>query len=373
MKHSLLTRMSTRGRFIAGVAFAVCLAVMPLRAGAQEKQTFELGEKGFEKVAEPDPKSPEGELMAIRRLIADGKGKDAVEAAKDWIDNHPNHPLLPEAYLLRGDARVSVNHFFKALFDYEYICRQYPESSQFDIALDRELKVADTFASGVKRRLWGMRILPAYGEAEELYIRIQERAPGSKIAERAGIALADYYYGASQMGPAADAYELFLQNFPESQWREHAMQRQILSNLATFKGPTFDATGLIEAQRRLQDYKQSYPAAAEQIGADAMLTRVDETLATRDLLVARWYEHTGKRVSAGVMYQRVITDHPGSAAAKQALASLRALEPERFAQEPAVEPPVKATQVKGVSLSPDQSEPIEPSRSEPVKKEAAAP
>jgi outer membrane protein assembly factor BamD (BamD/ComL family) len=232
--------------------------------------------------------------------------------------------------LLRGDAKVTNDDFYKALFDYEYILRAYPASTQFDIALERELAIAQAFARGIKRRVWGLKWLPAETEAEELFIRIQERAPGSKVAERAGFELAEYYYRRSEMELAAQAYALFLTNFPNSQWKQHAMQRQITANLATFKGPAFDATGLIEAKTRLYDYKSQFPAAAEQLGSEAMLTRVDESLAVRSLQVAQWYDRTGNVSSAKFMYQRVLKDHAGSVAARAALERLQQLDPVGF-------------------------------------------
>lgn len=329
-----MARISTRHLGALAAAFTLscvtsALADDRLAVAAQEKYELERGQ-GFKKVQEPDPHTPEGELHAIRKLIAERRPGEASDVAKAWIKEHPNHPLLAQAYLIRGDARAANKDYYKALFDYEYVIRGFPGSDEFNTALERELSIAEAFGRGVKRKLWGMRILPAGGEAEELYIRIQERAPGSKIAERAGIELADFYYRRSEMVLAAEAYELFLQNYPRSQWREHAMKRQILSNLATFKGPRFDATGLIEAQRRLEDYKSDFPAAAEQIGAEALLTRVDETLATRTYLVAEWYEGRGKKVSASVMYKRVLRDHGGSVAAQRALERLEVIEPELF-------------------------------------------
>jgi outer membrane assembly lipoprotein YfiO len=313
-------------RFHLAMAFLLFTVTF---AAAQEKYELKR-EKGFEKVQEPDPGTPEGKLQVVRRLIADGKPGEASKKAKKWIKEYPNHPLLAQAYLLRGDARAADEDYYKALFDYEYVVRGYPGSEEFNAALERELTIAEAFGRGARRKLWGMQILSAAGEGEELYIRIQERAPGSKIAERAGIELADFYYRRAEMQLAAEAYDLFLKNYPSSQWREHAMKRQILANLATFKGPRFDATGLIEAQRRLEDYRSDFPAAAEQIGAEALLTRVDETLATRTYLVAEWYEGRDKPVAAAVMYKRVLRDHGGSVAAQRALARLRVLEPEMF-------------------------------------------
>ncbi len=315
------------------LAFFLAVLTLPLLAvcvpaGAQE--VFELKDQGFEKVKEPQPGTPEGKLQEVRKAIAEGHGKQAAKMAKLWIKEYPNHPMLPDAYLLKGDARVSYGYFYKALFDYEYVVRAYPDSRHFHTALERELAVADAFGRGVKRHFVGMQILPAQSEAEEIYIRIQERAPGSKIAERAGIELADFYYRRSEMFLAAQAYDLFLQNYPNSQWREHAMKQQILANLATFKGPRFDATGLVEAQRRLQDYREDFPAAAEQIGAQGLLTRVDESLASRSFLVAQWYEERERKVAAVAMYRRVMKEHPGTVASHRALERLELLESELF-------------------------------------------
>ena len=315
-------------RRTALIVALVGASMLATRALAQEQ--FELGAEGFEKVAEPEPGTPEGKLQEVRRRIAAGEGKAAEKRATAWIKEHPNHPLLADAYLLRGDAKALRSRYYEALFDYEYVIRAYPASEHFHAALERELAVADAFGRGVKRHFLGLRILPASGEAEELYIRIQERAPGSKVAERAGIELADFYYRRSEMFLAAEAYELFLRNYPDSQWRERAMQRQILANLATFKGPRFDATGLIEAQQRLREYERDFPAAAERLGAQALRTRIDETLATRAYLIADWYERRSKLVSAVVMYKQVLKDHSGSLASRRAVERLGELEPALF-------------------------------------------
>ena len=308
------------------IGLLTAVAAPPLSA----QETFELGEEGFEKVESPDPSTPEGRLQVARRALAAGHPERAVELASRWIDRHPGHPLLPEAYLLRADAKAAQERFYDALYDYEMVLRSFPGSDAFDTALERELKIAQAFARGVKRRLWGLRIATAYSEAEEILIRIQERAPGSKIAERAGIELADFYYRRSDMELAATAYDLFLQNYPDSQWAAHALRRQVMANLASFQGPRFDATNLLEARSRLRDYQDIFPAAAERIGAEALLTRIDETLARRSLLVAQWYERQDNDVSAIFMYKRLIEEHPGSAAAREALGRLRELDPELF-------------------------------------------
>ncbi len=271
------------------------------------------------------PESPEGRLQAIRAKIADDEPGEAWDLADDWIDDYPSHSLIAHAYLLRGDAKAANKDYYKALFDYEYLVRAYYGSEHFQTALERELAIANLFANGVKRKLWGMRILSATGEAEELYIRIQERAPGSDVGERASLALGNFYYDTANMNQAAVAYDIFLINYPKSKHREQVMRRLIQASLATFKGPRFDPTGLLDASQRIRDYRAEFPARAEQMGADALLVRIEESLALKDYHNAAWFERRGEQVSAIYTYKRIARDYPKTAAARAAISRLQAL------------------------------------------------
>ena len=304
-------------RWVLGLALIVCLA-----GPAVGQQRYDLSDQGWERQQPAEPGSPRARLNEIRKLIAQDQGEQAKYLADAWIEANPDSELMPEALLLRGDANVAREHFFKSLFDYEQIIREYPGSEQFHTAQQREFELAKLFLAGTKRRLWGMRILPATDEAEEILIRIQERSPGSVLGEEASLTLADDYFNKPQMDLAADAYDLFLVNYPDSERREWAMLRLIQANLARFKGPRFDATGLIDAGQRLQTYQAEYPASAQRIGVEALLIRIKESLAMRDMVAADWYVKRKKPLSAIYLYQRIVRDYPESAAALDALSKL---------------------------------------------------
>lgn len=300
----------------AALTATLLAAALGLASPASAQDKYKLEDAGFQKVSQVDPNSPEGKLQDIRRKIAEDKAEEARDLADAWIEQYPNHPLLVEAYLVRGDAKVADRDEYKALFDYEYVVRGYPGSEQFNIALEREFEIAKLYSAGLKRRFLGVRMFEAFDEAQEIMIRIQERVPGSELGEKASMALGDHYFAQAEMTSAAEAYGMFLVNYPRSRQRERALLRVIQSNLATFKGPMFDATGLIEASERLKQYQQEYPAAAERIGADALLVRIDESMALKSYYNAGWYAGRGKTWSATTMYQRVIRDYPQTAAAR---------------------------------------------------------
>ncbi len=299
---------------------AILLCSIGLARLSFAQQEYSLTEDdSWTLVSEADPATPKGQLALARQALARSDASRAVEMTTQWIDAHERHALLPDAYLLRGDAKFAQRNYYNALFDYEFIARGYPASDVFVAALEREYEIARLFATGTKRKLWGMRIVDATDTAEELLIRVQERLGGSQLAERAGMTLADFYFNRREMTLAAEAYELFIENYPRSEQIDKARQRLIASNLALFKGPEFDAAGLYEARLRLQELKRVDPVTADQMGADAILTRIDESDAEKMLTEARWYLKIGDPISAEFVIRKLIKRYPYSVATVRAL------------------------------------------------------
>lgn len=288
--------------------------------------THELDDDGsFVQLAEPDPSTAEGQLQLIRRTLVSGDAKQAKRDAEKWIEDNPGHALMAEATLLQADAMVSIGDFYLSLEQYELVIVLYPGTEQYRTAIEREYDIAKLFIGGLKRKgqWFGFRWYDADKEGVELLIRVQERLPGSALGERASIDIGDYYFDKGDMEMASEAYDLFLLNYPNSRQREWAMLRLIQASLARYKGPQFDPSGLTDAAQRLREYQRDYPAAAEKIGADALMVRINESLAKKKLVTAQWYEERGLERGAITMYRNVVIDFPGSSAAQEALKELK--------------------------------------------------
>ena len=297
-------------------------------AHAQQRHTLDADGR-WAAIDEPDPDSPEGELLALQRRLADDRPAGIVQEAKAWLERHPGHPQEPAAYLLSGDTKMLTGDYYGAIAEYEVITGLFPGTEYYRTALQREYDIAQLYISGVYRRgnLLPWRLYEAGGIGVELMIRIQERLPGSALGEKASIAIGDYYFDQGTMDQAVVAYSIFLETtYPESSLREWALLRLIQASLAQFKGPEFDPKGLFEAAQRLEQYRGEFPAASERIGADALLVRIRESLALKDLVTAQWYETRGLTLSAVTLYRRLILAYDDTAAAGEALARLDELD-----------------------------------------------
>ena len=306
---------------------ALCAAAL-CAGGAPGQQKYELSDTDeWHLVESADPATPAGRLAAARHAMAGGRNQRAASLATAWIEQNPRDPLLPDAYLLRGDALRADAKYFKALFDYEFVARAYPASEAFVTVIQRELEIGVMYARGMKRLWLGMRIVNADEVAEELLIRVQERMPGSRLAEEAGIELADYYFRNRDMRLAVEMYSIFLENHPGSDQVSKARRRLIYAELATFKGPSFDASGLHEARARLHELIALEPAAAQRVGADALLVRIDESDAQKLLVQTKWYLTTGDPVACELMIRRLVTHYPRTVAAADALRLMKRVLP----------------------------------------------
>lgn len=316
MKQRRVRILHHHARAIAMTVAAACAVTLSLTAptGLAQSVKRNLDDlDGWKVVEEPTPGTPEYGIYEIRRALADGRFSEAESKADHWIDAHPRHSLLAEAYLARGQAKEGREDHYKALFDYEFVARSFTGSDAFTRAMEREFAIAKMFANGKRRKLWGIRFASAKDEAEELFIRIQERMPGSELAERAGRALADFYYQNRDMNMAATAYDLYIRNYPDAQDRDEAMKQLVYSNVGKSKGPEFDPSGLYEADAWLETIDRAYPAEAEQMGADALRVRIRESDADRMLEDAKWYLKRKDEVSARFILKRLLRKYASTA------------------------------------------------------------
>ncbi len=139
--------------------------------------------------------------------------------------------------------------------------------------------------------------------------------------------LADFYFRQRQMSLAVDMYSIFIENFPDSAQATKARRRLIYAHLASFKGPEFDPTGLYDAKVLLERLLDQEPAAAQRIGARALVIRIDESDARKLLGTGQWYLKTGDVLAAELVIRRLLREYPRSVAATEAARLIEAILP----------------------------------------------
>ena len=303
----------------------IAAAILSATAINAQPAVIDLAPNGGWTERQQPPANLDRTILDIARgHIANDRPDHAIRILNDWLDRNERtrDEFEPEALRLLGDAEVLDGNEFAALFHYERLIREFPESSEFVTAIEREVDIAEDYFNGKRKKFLGLplRSESSRTTAEELLVRAQERMPGSRLAERAAIMLADYYYRVRDLDLAAEMYDIFLTNFPNSRHRQRALRNRIYANIASFKGPEYDGLALLESQLQIRQFAREYPADAERAFLnEALVARIDESTATQQLRAAEWYLKNDDNPSAAYTLRRLLREQPGTVAAARAL------------------------------------------------------
>lgn len=298
-------------------------------ASAAESKNWEFGGRGKWAQVDQPTNQPvaNATLDKAEQLLASGNSSAALSQILEWIKAPANHGapdrdrglfLLAAAYYQEGD-RIKAFYHLDELMDF------FPESRFFSASIEKQYVIADAYLSGYKRKLLGMAILSADDEAIDMLYRIQERSPGSPLAERALRRSADYYFNSAQYDLAGDAYAAYARAYPRSPDIGRVKLQQAFASLAQFRGTRFDSTPLIDARTQFEEIKVRYPEIASQAEVQKFLDTINTTLAKKLIVTADFYRRTGKPKAAAYTLQTLLATYPLSSEAAHARAELAKL------------------------------------------------
>ena len=295
-----------------GIVLFIAAAISAC-AAAQQTQPLPASRASQQLQPNPTLDRAEGFLVAHH-------WKSAHDLIIPWLKSHPQAPDRDRALFLLAEVYYQNGDRIRAFYHLDELMDNYPESRLFFPALERQYDIADAYLNGYKLPLpfLGWRILSGEDEAIEMLYRVQERSPGSPLAERALKRTADYYFNTSQFDLAGDAYAAFIRSYPRSPDVPHVKLRQAFSSLAQFHGPKYDSTPLIDARAQFRDVQARYPELAAEANVPQWIDKIEADLARKAYETGDFYRRTGKPGGAAFMYRYLIENYPNSREAQLA-------------------------------------------------------
>lgn len=304
---------------------AAVLGVTGVAPAAAPTQSWELRGDGRWQQVGGSPTTAPAQDAVLDRVESMLQAKQPIAAKRvvvAWLKANLKSPARDRGLYLLGQANFDSGNRIMSFYNFDELMDKHPSSRFFYPALDRQYDIADAYLRGYKRQFLGMWILGAKEEATEMLYRIQQRAPGSPIAEKSLLRVADYYYAVGDFDVAADAYAAYVRSYPRSPYLDRVRLRQAFSSLAQFRGVRFDATPVIDARQQLVDLTEAFPKLAEEENFAAIIGRIDQALAKKLLVTADFYRRTRKPAAAAYYYQYLVKTWPNSPEAAEARTKL---------------------------------------------------
>ncbi len=255
-------------------------------------------------------------LDEVEHLLATNQNDAALKLCVSWIKTHDKHApqrdravfLMAEIYyqLDSGQDRVKAFYYLDEVMD------EYPDGKLFYPALELQYQIANEYLSGHPMHFW---FIPYSAEeyAIEMLYRIQERSPGSPLAEKSLLRTADYYYSNADYDLAHDAYDRYWHNYPRSPMVATVRLREAFSSLAQFRGIRFDPSPILDARTQLLDILTAYPDLGREENLVSIVAAIDDTLSAKLYVTADYYRRVHDPAAAVYMYRFLIETYPSAA------------------------------------------------------------
>jgi outer membrane assembly lipoprotein YfiO len=288
-----------------------------------EGRTWEFREGGWIEIATPAPTAPvlpDPQLDQAEQLLGQHDYQTAKKILVEWVKAHTgiHTPQRDRAVFLLADVFYQADDRIKSFFYCDELMDEYPESKLFPAALQKQFDIADAYLSGYKDRFLFMRILDEGAEAVQMMWRIQQRSPGSPLAEKAMLRTADYYFNERDYDLAEDTYNAYWHNYPNSDKVPEVKLRAAFASLAQFRGVKFDASNLIDARAQLMEIQRRYPDLAAEENVQTVLDQIDSAFCKKILDQGEFYQRTEEPRGAVYEYRFLAQTYPNSPEAAEA-------------------------------------------------------
>ena len=264
-------------------------------------------------------------IVEVQKIVNENQTKAAKEAFEKLQENFPDFSGPDLDLFIKAELFLSSKKFTTAARTFDKLLKKYPESKLRDVAIGRMFEIGKIYLGGQKKVLLGFIKISGYAEGIRILEKVTDYAGiDSQIGTEAAIAIAKNYEKREKF------HEAYLKWWEiSSQWQTGTVGRDALLGMAQAKHAIYnknpeqkrsyyDASCLRSARSYYERFKLLFPDDAKEINVDGIIDEINEQLAYKEFVTARYYQQTGSQQSANLYYDMVTTNWPDTKGAQKA-------------------------------------------------------
>lgn len=284
----------------------------------------------------PEASFQEGpSVQEYNRALQQAIGMESWWAAIDYAsliaERFPASPFAQEAPYAMGEAYYKLNQFEYAnscLTDY---LTHAASPKHFEAAIEYKFDIAERFAHGEKKRLFGSPKMPAWVAAEEdaiaIYDEVIAAAPQSQLAVRSLLSKARVQAMCEDYKPAVETLDVLIRKFPKHELAAEAFLEKGKVYLTECQARDLDPDLLGMAEVNLRKFRLAFPREPKIAQAVKHFNDMQEIFAQNLLDTGKFFEKTKKKDAALIYYHKVNAKYPNTEAAIHAREKIETLHP----------------------------------------------
>ncbi len=313
-----------------------------LKSTEPPPSTMVLGSDGWRPIAKPAP-DPEAdaEFQAAMKLFEQGKFEEAEKPFAKIAKNRKQTTWGENAQFYVAECQYQRKKYVERPRQLREAPRRLPgdePSGQAHPARIRDradLAGADRSQGAPEKKLpWTARfdgqlpIIDTDGSGLKALEHVEHNNPEGPLADKAGIAIADFYMKHADYETAAMYYDQFIEFYGKKKtpFLQYAQLAGIDARIKSYDGPDYDASGLEKARRLIGQTMSTFPerpAGFEKLYLT--LDHINDAEAEKTYLIGMQYKRRKKVASAEYYLGKVPQRWPNSPWAVKAKTELAEL------------------------------------------------
>lgn len=268
---------------------------------------------------------------ALQHAIANGDWWTVIDYATIISYNFPTTPFAQEISYIMGEAYYKLDQLEYANDCFTTYLNHAVSPKHFEEAIAYKFHIAESFAQGKKKRLFGSPKMPAWVPAKEDAIPIFEEViaalPHSELAIQSLLEKAKVQAEMEDYRLSEETLDLLIRRFPKHPLAAASYLEKEKVYLLQCQAKDLDPDVLDMAEVNLRKFRLSFPRDAHLAQAEKIYSDMQEIFAQNLYEVGCFFEKTKKVPASIIYYNKVIAKYPNTQAAVAAHAKLEDLQP----------------------------------------------
>jgi outer membrane protein assembly factor BamD (BamD/ComL family) len=256
---------------------------------------------------------------ALQQALSSGNWWAVIDYANIISYNFPTSPFAQEASYIMGEAYYKLNQLEAANDCFTAYLNHVSSPKHFEEAIEYKFNIAEQFAQGTKKRLFGSVKMPAWVPAKEDSIEIYDQViaglPHSDFAAKSLLNKAKVQAYIEDFKPSLETLDLLIRRFPKHDLAAEAYLEKGRVFLLECQAQNLDPDLLDLAEVNLRKFRLSFPRELRIAESEKLLGEMKEIFAQNLLETGDFFEKTKKTPASQIYYQKVVANYPETQAA----------------------------------------------------------
>ncbi len=249
-----------------------------------------------------------------KKAIEESQWKEAALQFRMLTSSYPNSPYAAESYFYLGKAYYNMGELDFANNAFSDYLRAKNNPRFFQEAVELKFAIADQFASGARRRIFGTKKLPKWASGQTLALKIYDEViaalPSHDIAANALFSKASLNWKLKNYRESVEAFQMVIKRFPKSELAPEAYAAISKVYLEQSRYEFQNPDVLAFAEINLRRFKQNFPREERIAEVQENLLAIKENYAQGLYETGQFYERTHQPQASIIYYHNAIEQFP---------------------------------------------------------------